>query len=80
MNSVEERFDVQQNWDFALAKHFKVLERQSLDFRVDAFNVLNQPSFRQPSFVGITSPTTFGQINSTVNPARLMQLNVQYSF
>jgi len=70
----------QQNWDFALAKHFKLVERHSLDFRVDAFNVLNHPSFRQPSFVGITSPATFGDIISTVNPARLLQLNAQYSF
>jgi hypothetical protein len=70
----------QQNWDFALAKHFKLIERHSLDFRVDAFNVLNHPSFRQPSFVGISSPSTFGDVISTVNPARLLQLNAQYSF
>ena len=70
----------QQNWDLALTKHFKLIERHSLNFRVDAFNVLNHPSFRQPSFVGITSPSTFGQINSTVNPARLIQLEAQYSF
>ncbi|HKD81447.1 MAG TPA: carboxypeptidase-like regulatory domain-containing protein [Candidatus Angelobacter sp.] len=70
----------QQNWDLALAKHFRLHERNSLDFRVDAFNVLNHPSFRQPSSVGITAPSTFGQITSTVNPPRLMQLNVQYSF
>jgi len=63
-----------------LAKHFKLIERHSLNFRVDAFNVLNHPSFRQPSFVGSTSPSTFGQINSTVNPARLIQLEAQYSF
>jgi hypothetical protein len=70
----------QQNWDLALAKHFRLKsERQSLDFRVDAFNVLNHPSFRQPSFVGIGS-STFSQINSTVNPARLLQLNAAYSF
>ena len=70
----------QQNWDFGISKHFKMYERHSLDFRVDAFNVLNHPSFRQPSFVGISSPSTFGQINSTVNPARLIQLGAQYKF
>src|SRR5262249_20752554 len=69
----------QQNWDLGLAKHFHFLERHSLDFRVDAFNVLNHASFRQPSFVSIGT-TTFGQINSTVNPARLIQLGAQYSF
>jgi len=70
----------QQNWDLALSKHFRLHERHTLDFRMDAFNVLNHPSFRQPSFVGITNPATFGQINSTVNPARLIQLGAQYRF
>lgn len=70
----------QQNWDLGVGKHFRVSERHELNFRVDAFNVLNHPSFRQPSFVGITAPSTFGQINSTVNPARLIQLGAQYRF
>jgi Carboxypeptidase regulatory-like domain/TonB dependent receptor-like, beta-barrel len=70
----------QQNWDLGLAKHFRLYERHELNFRVDAFNVLNHPAFRQPSFVGITAPSTFGQINSTVNPARLLQLGAQYRF
>jgi hypothetical protein len=74
----------QENWDLALAKHLRLYERHALDFRVDAFNVLNHPSFRQPSFVSIplnqTVTSSFGQINSTVNPARLLQLGVQYSF
>lgn len=70
----------QANWDVGIAKKFKIAERHSLEFRGDFFNVLNHPVFRQPSFVGITSPTTFGTINSTVVPARLIQLNAQYSF
>lgn len=70
----------QSNWDVGLAKKFKIAERHSLEFRGDFFNVLNHPVFRQPAFVGITSPSTFGQINSTIVPARLIQLNAQYSF
>lgn len=69
----------QQNWDLALAKHLKIAERHSLDFRVDAFNVLNHPSFKQPSSVAIGSGT-FGQITNTVTPARLIQLGAAYSF
>jgi Carboxypeptidase regulatory-like domain len=69
----------QQNWDVALAKHIRLYERHSLDFRVDAFNVLNHPVFRQPSFVGIGT-STFSQITSTINPPRLLQLGAQYSF
>jgi hypothetical protein len=70
----------QQNWDLGVGKRFHMFEHHELNFRVDAFNVLNHPSFRQPSFVGITAPSTFGQINSTVNPARLIQLEAQYRF
>src|SRR2546423_2778148 len=73
------RGPTQQNWDFALAKHIKLYERQALDLRTDFFNIFNHPSFRQPSTVSIGSPT-FGQITSTVNPARLIQLGAQYSF
>jgi hypothetical protein len=70
----------QSSWDVGLGKKFKITERHLLEFRGDFFNVLNHPVFRQPSFVGITSPSTFGKINSTVVPARLIQLNAQYSF
>jgi hypothetical protein len=69
----------QQNWDLSLAKKFKLYERHQLEIRSDFFNVLNHPVFRQPSFVNIGT-TTFSQINSTVVPARLVQLNAQYSF
>src|SRR5262249_18527799 len=69
----------QQNWDLALSKQVKIAERHKLDFRVDAFNVLNRASFKQPSTVSIGSPA-FGQITQTVNPARLLQVGFQYSF
>jgi Carboxypeptidase regulatory-like domain/TonB dependent receptor len=69
----------QQNWDASVMKHFKLHERNALDLRVDGFNIFNHPSFRQPSFVTI-GQSTFGQINSTVTPNRLLQLGAQYSF
>jgi hypothetical protein len=69
----------QQNWDFSVMKKFKLHERHTLELRTDFFNIFNHPSFRQPSTVSIGNPT-FGQINSTVNPARLIQLGAQYSF
>jgi len=69
----------QQNWDFSVMKRFKLHERHTLEFRADLFDVFNHPSFRQPSFVSIGT-ATFGQINSTVNPARLIQFGARYSF
>lgn len=69
----------QQNWDASVLKRFKLYERHSLEFRADFFNVLNHPVFRQPSFVNIGT-STFGQIDSTVVPARIIQLGAQYAF
>jgi hypothetical protein len=66
-------------WDASLAKKFKITERVSFDLRLDARNVLNNPSFDNPTAV-ITS-TIFGRINDSVtNNARRIQLSGKLSF
>jgi hypothetical protein len=66
-------------WDASLAKKFKITERVSFDLRVDARNVLNNPSFDNPTAV-LTS-TIFGRINDSVtNNARRIQLSGKLSF
>jgi hypothetical protein len=61
-------------WDSSLAKEFRITERVSFHLRLDARNVLNNPSFDNPTAV-ITS-TTFGRINDSVtNNARRIQLS-----
>ena len=66
-------------WDSSLAKKFRITERVSFDLRVDARNVLNNPSFDNPTAV-ITS-TIFGRINDSVtNNARRIQLSGKLSF
>jgi carboxypeptidase family protein/TonB-dependent receptor-like protein len=66
-------------WDASLAKKFKITERVAFDLRVDARNVLNNPSFDNPTAL-ITS-TTFGRINDSVtNNARRIQLSGKLSF
>jgi hypothetical protein len=69
----------QQNWDVSLIKSFKIGERNSFQFRVDAFNVLNHPVFREPSAVNIGTPATFTQITQTAVPARLIQFGLKFS-
>jgi len=69
----------QENWDFSLAKKFTLYERHIFEIRGDFFNVLNHPVFRQPASVAIGT-SAFSQINSTVVPARLIQLGAKYSF
>ena len=66
-------------WDASLAKKFKITERVAFDLRLDARNVLNNPSFDNPTAV-ITS-TIFGRINDSVtNNARRIQLSGKLSF
>jgi len=66
-------------WDASLLKKIKFNERMSLDIRVDARNVLNNPSFDNPTAV-LTS-TIFGRINDSVtNNARRIQLSGKFNF
>jgi len=66
-------------WDASLSKRFRITEKVSFYFRVDARNVLNNPSFDNPTAV-ITS-TIFGRINDSVtNNARRIQLSGKLSF
>ena len=66
-------------WDSSLSKKFKITERVSFDLRVDARNVLNNPSFDNPT--AVINSTIFGRINDSVtNNARRIQLSGKLSF
>ncbi len=66
------------NMDASLIKNTKITEKQSLEFRVDSFNVLNHPAFAA-SDQSVNSPT-FGQIVGTVNDRRVIQFGLNYQF
>jgi len=68
----------QQNWDFSLIKSIRLAETHDLRFRMDIFNVWNHPVFGFPTAVNIGTPATFGQITTTVVPARLIQFGLNY--
>ncbi len=65
------------NVDLALAKTFKIFERATLEFRVDAFNVFNHTQFGNPDTS--ISDLTFGQISSTAAP-RILQVALHLMF
>jgi hypothetical protein len=66
------------NWDLALSKGFAFTESQRLDFRTEFFNALNRANFGLPIRT-IGSPG-FGSAVETVNPARIIQFALKYSF
>lgn len=66
------------DWDLMLQKRFLVRENRSLQFRIEAFNVLNRAQFGNPNS-NLYSPT-FGLITSTQGNPRRMQVALKYQF
>lgn len=67
------------NMDASLIKNTRITERQSLEFRVDSFNVLNHPAFATND-QNINAAATFGQITGTINDRRVIQFGLNYQF
>ena len=64
--------------DTALARSFAVAERQKVEVRAEAFNVLNGVRFNNPAVV-LSSPNTFGRILGAQDP-RIMQFALKWVF
>lgn len=82
----------QQNWDMSLVKNTKIGERLSVDFRAEAFNMFNHPSFQSPqagvgqgfSFFGnyglVNLAAGTSAITGTVSTPRILQLALKFNF
>ncbi len=66
------------NIDVAIDKQFPLGERFRLSFRSEAFNLLNNPNFSNPS--GNLDAPNFGVVSSTVNNARIIQFALKLQF
>jgi hypothetical protein len=70
------------NLDFSLLKDFSITERQRLQFRAEAFNLLNHPLFDLPT--NNFDSANFGKILSAnaygTRPPRQIQLGLKYIF
>ena len=65
-------------FDAALTRTFPVAERQKVEVRAEAFNVLNGVRLNNPAVV-LSNPITFGRVLSAQDP-RIMQFAVKYAF
>ena len=63
--------------DFAMSKHFALTSSSDIEFRLEAFNLLNRTNFRPPN--GNRSSGAFGTITSTYDP-RQLQLGFKLNF
>ena len=68
-----------RNIDAVLAKRFNTGGERYFEFRVEAFNLTNTPSFGPPAR-DINAPNTFGDITSTVSTARTVELVFKFYF
>ena len=65
------------NFDFTLAKNFRVGDRRSVQFRTELFNAFNHPNFGPPNIQRESSG--FGQILTAGN-ARIVQFGLKFYF
>jgi hypothetical protein len=68
-----------RNIDLTLAKRFQAGGERYFEFRAEAFNLTNTPSFSPPGR-DISNVNTFGLITSTVSGPRTVELVVKFYF
>ena len=72
-----------KNLDFSLFKNFRVRERVNVQFRMEAFNLTNSPTFFLPSAsnAALTLGTAnFGKLSSSSATGRQVQAGLKLSF
>lgn len=65
-------------FDFSLLKTVPVDEIRQFQLRAEVFNILNHPTFSAPS--AAINSSSGGQVSSTLNAARIIQLGVKFIF
>jgi hypothetical protein len=71
----EDRF---KSLDFSIFKQFRITEGSKLQFRAEAFNLTNTPSFNAPNTTVDT--TAGGRVTSTFSAPRQIQFALKYNF
>jgi hypothetical protein len=77
------------NWDLSLFKNFSLGSPRTLQFRLEAFNVLNHTQFQEinrnaqfdPN--GTQTNQNFGTVigvTSPTRPARVLQMSLRFNF
>ena len=70
-----------KDFDFSIFKSFQVKEGSHAEFRAEAFNLTNTPSFALPGNLNYQGGNpNFGQITSTISTARVLQFAFKYYF
>ena len=72
------------NTDFSAFKNFRIHEGYNVQFRAEMFNLFNHAQFYlgggSSAMQDISSPSTFGVVNGTVNNPRVIQFALRLDF
>ena len=66
-------------WDADITKSWKIKERNSIEYRLEASNFRNHPVFNPPGSTAFGSGS-FGQITSTKIGSRSVQMSLKWRF
>jgi hypothetical protein len=72
------RADGLKQVDFTVMKLFPISEVKQVEFRGEFFNIFNHPTFAAPS--ATINSASGGQVGSTLNAARIVQLALRFRF
>jgi len=72
------RQDGINDWSPSISKRFFIREQMNLQLRLEAYNVLNHPTFSAPSTTA--SSSGFGMITTQANRPRTLQLGARFVF
>ncbi len=64
--------------DMTLEKRFSILESRQLEFRAEAFNLFNRPTFAAPN--ATIGSSSAGTVTTTLNANRILQLALKVYF
>jgi hypothetical protein len=73
------RSDHYKNLDMSIFRQFPIKEQVRLEFRVEAFNATNTPTWNIPG-TSLDAPSHFGVVSSTLSTARQLQLALKLYF
>ena len=68
------------NLDASLVKRFELMEHKSLTFRAEAYNLLNNVDFANPTVNLGGNASAFGKISGVVNNPRIVQMALRFDF
>jgi len=69
------------NYDFSIFKYTTITEKIKMEFRAEAFNLMNRVQFGSPNLGQTTAANNvFGQITAQQNTPRLMQMALRLRF